>query len=243
MRARSVLVTVGLLAVIATASVLWLGGNLNSIVKKGVERYGPRVTKTDVHLAGVDLRLKEGRGTLLDLRIANPEGFSGADAISLGEITLDIDPGSLTRQPIVVETIRIVGPSLRLEVAEDGAVNLRSLQKSVNTYSARLKDHSGDDADRSPPPRVVVRELTVEGGTLALDTTTIGGESTERALGSFTLRDLGGSEGVPADQMGQEVLLAILHRAVEQGARDELKRAAQDALAEAGAFLGRIAGD
>lgn len=243
MKARRVVVILGVLAVIVVASLLWLGSNLNGLVKKGVERYGPRVTETTVRLGGVDIQLREGRGTLENLRIENPEGFSSSDAISFGEITLDIDPGSLTSEPIVVETIRIADPSLLLEVGEDGAVNLRTLQQSVNDYTSRSEEASRDPGG-SAPPRLAVKELTVDGGTLVLDATAVGGERTERTLGSFTLRDLGGADGVPADQMGQEILRAVLRRAMEKGALDELKRKAKDALGETGgALLDRITGD
>ncbi|HMB70606.1 MAG TPA: hypothetical protein VKU85_14920, partial [bacterium] len=94
-------------AVLVTVGLLWLGGNLNTIVKGAVERYGGRMTETDVRLAGVNLKLRDGRGTMTGLRIRNPDGFSGEDAVSLGEITLDVDTASLTKEPIVIEEIRI----------------------------------------------------------------------------------------------------------------------------------------
>jgi hypothetical protein len=229
MKGRGILIGLGVLAVAIVAAVLWTAGNLNSLVRKGVERYGPRITGTDVRLAGVDLELREGRGTLRGLRIGNPDGFSNDDAIALGEITLDVDPGSLAKEPIVIETIRIAGPELLLELAKDGGVNLRSLQENVADYVP--------EASAKPPPRVAVRTLTVEGGKLAVDATAVGGKRSERDLGSFTLRDVGGAEGVPADRLGQEVLRALLRQALERGAAEELKRRAKDALGEAGGFL------
>ncbi len=240
MKPRRVLIAIGVLVVIVLGALLWLGDNLNALVQKGVERYGPRVTETRVRLAGADIALRDGRGTLRGLHVANPDGFSNDDAISLGEITLDIDLGSVTDSPIVIETLLVEGPSLLLEVAENGDVNLRTLQKSVNEYASR----SADGADDSPPPRIAVKEFTLQGGTLKLDTTAIGGERTERTLDGFTLRDIGGSDGVPADELGQAALRAILDRAVAQGAVDELKERARDAIGEAGGrLLDRLTGD
>lgn len=215
--------------VLATIGLFWLGGNLNSIVKGAVERYGGRMTETDVRLAGVNLKLREGRGTLTGLRVRNPDGFSGEDAMSLGEITLDVDTESLAEEPIVIEEIRITGPKLLVELAEDGSVNLRSLQKTVEDYVPARADGGGG----SPPPRVAVRKLTLDGGTLALDATAVGGEKSERKLGGFVLTDLGGSSGVPADQLGQEVLRVMLRRSVEQGAVEELKSRAEGSLKDA----------
>ena len=180
------------------------------------------MTETDVRLAGVSLKLREGRGTMTGLRIRNPDGFSGENAVSLGEITLDVDTQSITEEPIVIEEIRISGPELLVEVAEDGSVNLRSLQKTVEGYVPAKAETGGD----KPPPRVAVRKLT-------LDATAVGGKKSEKQLGGFVLTDLGGSQGVPADQLGQEVLRAVLRRSVEQGALEELKSKAENALKDA----------
>jgi hypothetical protein len=229
MNGRKVVVGFVAAAVLASVGLLWLGGNLNTIVKGAVERYGGRMTGTDVRLAGVSLKLRDGRGTLTGLRIRNPDGFSRGDAVSLGEITLEVDTESLAKEPIVIREIRVAGPQLLVEVAADGDVNLRSLQKAVERYVPETKSGGG-----SPPPRIAVRTFSVEGGRLVLDATAVGGKRTESDLAGFVLTNPGGSEGVPADQLGQEVLRAVLKRSVEHGALDGLKQKAGEALKDAG---------
>jgi hypothetical protein len=235
MNGRKVVVGFVGVAVLATVGLLWLGGNLNAVVKGAVERYGGRMTGTDVRLAGVSLKLREGRGTLTGLRIGNPDGFSRADAVSLGEITLDVDEASLAKEPIVIREIRVAGPQLLVEMAADGGVNLRSLQKAVEGYVPEAG--SGGDGGGNPPPRIAVKTLSVEGGRLVLDATAVGGKRTENDLGGFVLTNVGGSEGVPADRLGQEILQAVLKRSVEQGALDGLKQKAEEALQDAGGGL------
>lgn len=208
---------VAIAAIAALGGVLWLGSSLNGIVKAGVERHGPKVTGTDVKLAGAEIQLREGRGTLRGLRVRNPDGFSREDAVSFGEITLDIDTGSLTKEPLVIETIRIAGPSLLLEMSKDG-VNLRVLQQHVEQYAPQQA--AGDRL-----PRIAVRSLTVEGGTLRLDARAVGGEISERKLPALTLTDVGGTKGVPADALGQEVLRAVLSGALRGAAEEGLKDA------------------
>ena len=53
---------------------------------------------------------------------------------------------------------------------------------------------------------------------------------TESDLGRITLRDLGGSAGVPADEIGQEAMRALLDEGLQEAATDELKRKAKGAL-------------
>jgi hypothetical protein len=237
---RKMVISFAVLAVIGIAVVVWIGGSLNSIVKAGVEKYGPRITETNVQLASVKLQVREGRGTLRGLRIANPEGFSRADAVSLGEITLDLDVATLGKEPIVIETIRVAGPELLLEISKDGKTNLGAIQNAAERYAppqAGGIDGSLKSTDK-PMPRIVVKKFEFAGGTLRLDPTAIGGEKSERELGSFTLTNLGGTNaGLPADQLGREMLRAVVRRAIEKGTAGELERLAKDKLGEAGGLL------
>lgn len=239
---RKILIGSCAVVIVVIGALVWLGRNLDTIIQRGIERYGSEITQTDVHLAGVDFAVREGRGTFTALRIGNPEGFSGTDAIAFGEIILDVDPGSLRSEPIVIETIAIREPALHLELNESGGVNLRVLQKSVDTYTSDGADDGGDGGNR--PPRVSVKTFSIESGRITLDATALGGERSERVLSSMTLDDLGGTDGIPADRLGKEVLRALLRRAIEQGAVDEIQRRAREALGKkAGDVLEGLTGD
>jgi hypothetical protein len=239
MKMRRVFIGLGILALVAVAVVVWIGGSLESLVKAGIEKYGPRITRTEVALSSVKLDVRGGRGTLRGLRIANPSGFSDADAVAFGEITLDLDVSTLGKEPVVIETIRIAGPEVLLELTRDGTTNLGAIRDATESYAAPQAggiDGSLKGVD-TPVPRVVVKRLEFDAGALRLDASAVGGKKSERELGSFVLTDLGGSSGVPADRLGREILRAVVRRAMEESAAGELERVARDKLGEAGNLL------
>jgi hypothetical protein len=237
--ARKLFLGLGILAAIGIAVVVWIGGSLDSLVKAGVEKYGPRITRTEVALASVKLDIRGGRGMLKGLRIANPAGFSQADALSLGEITLDLDVGSLGKEPIVIEELRVAGPELLLELAKDGGTNLGAIRDAAEKYAP--PQAGGIDGSLASPdgpmPRMIVKTLEFDAGTIRVDATAVGGTKSERELGSFTLTNLGGSSGVPADRLGREIVRTIVRRAIEESASGELERMAKDKLKDAAGLL------
>jgi hypothetical protein len=81
---------------------VYLYNSIDSIVKNGIERYGTDVCGTKVSVGSVDISLKSGTGTIHDLRVANPDGFSHDSAVVLGGATLVLDIGSLNRDPLVI---------------------------------------------------------------------------------------------------------------------------------------------
>ena len=66
---------------LATILVLLVGGfyfvysNLDEIVRTAIEEYGSQVVGTSVSVSGVSISLTEGKGTIKELRVAEPKGF------------------------------------------------------------------------------------------------------------------------------------------------------------------------
>ena len=89
-----------LVAVIVGVGV-FLYNSIDSIVKAGIEKYGSEITGTRVSVGSVDISLKSGRGTIRNVVVHNPKGFSSAHVFSLGEITVDLDVTAL-----VIEGVR-----------------------------------------------------------------------------------------------------------------------------------------
>lgn len=222
-----------ILLVLAIVVLVAIGGvvyyvlhNLDAIVKQAIEREGSAVTGTPVRVGSVDISLTEGRGTVRGLRIGNPEGFETADALSLGEITLDLVPKSVTQNPVVLDAIVIARPVATLELDPKGRVNLRVLQQHVQAYSAGRG--GGAPAPAPAPPaearRLTVRRFQFRDGTLDLRTQAAGGENASVKLPSLSLTDLGGSRGATGAQIGKQVLAAYLEHVLRIVARQQLDR-------------------
>ena len=73
------------LVVVVILAVLAVGLFLDGAIKRGVETFGPKLTKVDIKLQSVSLSLLSGAGTIKGLVVGNPEGFKTPSAISVGD--------------------------------------------------------------------------------------------------------------------------------------------------------------
>jgi len=105
--------------------------NLDRIVKKGAEVYGPEITKVSVKLDSVHIGLLTGSADIKGLVIGNPPGYKAPQAISVGEIFVRVDPLSLTKDKIVVHSIKVVSPDITFEGGLGGN-NLMTIKNNVN---------------------------------------------------------------------------------------------------------------
>ena len=100
------------LVVVVILAVLAAGLFLDGAIKRGVETFGPKLTKVDIKLQSVSLSLLSGAGTIKGLVVGNPEGFKTPSAISVGEATFALKPSSLLSDKIIIKTINVQGPEI-----------------------------------------------------------------------------------------------------------------------------------
>ncbi len=216
-------VVLAILFVIGCGAALFLFRSLDSAVRAAIEREGPRVTGTSVDVGRVRLQLREGRGEFRDLVIGNPDGFSG-DALRMGEIALDVDTGSLGGGPLTLDEIRVRAPAVRLELDARGVSNLQRIRDHVQAYAPAGGGGSGPD--------LVVRRLVFEDAKVQVDATALGGKESEWTLPPLELADLGGRDGIPADQLAQVALEALVREVTKKAATEELTGRLKDAAGE-----------
>ena len=215
------------LVVLVGVALFYLASNLDSIVRAAIERYGSEALGAQVRVATVEIALREGRGSIRGLRVANPEGYSAADAFRLGEITLQIDPGSLTASPIRVPQVRIVAPEVRYELAGRTS-NLQTLLDHVNARSAGTTGSGaggeGAAADAAAP-RIAIESFVFEQGRVDAELGVIGAAETGVDLPPVRLQSIGGRDGATPEEIAQVVMRAFLRsatRAVAQAPTDRL---------------------
>src|SRR3989441_9729678 len=103
---RGIVVLLVLLVLAVGVSIYFLG----SIVKKGVETVGPRITRTEMKLDSATLSLLSGSGKLKGLFIGNPEGFKTESAIKAGSVSVSVVPGSVFSDKIHVTRVEVRAP-------------------------------------------------------------------------------------------------------------------------------------
>lgn len=233
------------LLIIAIAGVaVYFYNNMDSIVKNAIERTGSEITGTKVSVGSVDISLKTGRGTIRDVRVDNPEGYADGDALSLGEITLDLDVGSLNRDPIVIQQVVVSAPVVNAEVDEKLVTNVGVIRNHINGYrAASAPPANGDKQDAGYEKHFTIHSFDMNEGVLRGDATRIGQRKGEYALPPLELSNVGGSRGARPEVLGKMIASAIFTR-IQQAAADHMKAVAAERIKqEIGERLGEILGD
>jgi len=117
--------------VIAIIIVLVIGiSNLGPMIKRAVNTYGPRITKTEVRLVDVDVSIFSVEANLKGFYLGNPKGFKPPKAISVGSIYVDVGGGAVTGETIIIDKIEVVRPEVTYEKVR-GTDNLRTILNNL----------------------------------------------------------------------------------------------------------------
>ena len=221
---------VAILVIAGIGGVFFLLSNLNSIVAQVIEKQGSDVVATDVAVSGVDISLRDGRGTIAGLSIASPDGFAVRHAFTLGEITVDIDLNSLREEPIVIDEIRVQGPVVNAEFLKAGSSNISELQKNVQQYAASIDGGGGGEGGQKSEDqkRIRIKRFVFEEGRIEVDAEALGLEKRSLNLPAISLDDIGGAEGARPDAIAMAVLDALTRKASTEIAKAEIKQKVQD---------------
>ena len=213
---------IGGLIVIVIIAVAVLVSNLDSIIKAGVEKFGPEMTGATVTLEAVEISARSGEGRLAGLTVGNPAGFKTESAFRLGEISIKIDVKSIAGDTIVIREIVIKAPEITYELG-NGSNNLDTLKRNVEAFIAAKTGKSsagdgaggGDNAGNSASKagggkNLIIESLVIEDGRVNVSAVFLGGRSLGVTLPAIRLKDLGKKEGgVPAGEIAAEILARI----------------------------------
>jgi hypothetical protein len=218
-----VALALGIAAVVAAGGyLLW---SLDARVARAIEAHGSEIFGTRVDVDAVDIELAAGRGTIRNLRVANPDGYSDADAISLAQIEIAIDARSLGEQPFRITSVRIGDALVNVELHDDGGSNLEQLTRHVS------RDSDGDAPAGSDPQRLAIGEFDFAGGEILLSRP--GVEADRVKLPGLELSALGGSSGATGGEIGEQIARALLRRVAAATAGREIGRAVEKELGPA----------
>jgi hypothetical protein len=192
--ARRLLIPGGILVAIVVAVVLYLGSNLDSIVKKAITKVGSDMTGVSVSVDKVKIALADGRGEIGGLVVDNPRGYKGPHAFQLGSIALALGPDAAGSDPIVIRELTIEAPDIVYDKGENGS-NIEAIQRNVDAYSQAHPEGDGarekpKDGDTASAKRFIIESLQIRGGKIQLM-----GRDKVIDLPPLRLRDVGKSRG------------------------------------------------
>jgi uncharacterized protein involved in outer membrane biogenesis len=190
---------VGIALVVIIAAVLIIGiSNLGPIIKTAVNKYGPAMTKTDLRVKDVNISLFSGKATLKDFYLGNPKGFKSPEAMSVNAIYVDVNEKSITRDPIIIDRIEVVGPNITYEKVRR-ADNFQSILINVKRSADTSKSSSSSKkaSKESTGKKFVIRDLIITDGKVNMDVDTQAGSSisASASLPKIHLKNVGEKSG------------------------------------------------
>lgn len=220
---------------VLSGGAMWFlaGGSLNEFIKTQIETVGTQVTEQPVTVKTVDIKLTSGAGTILGIDLPNPKTYSQPSAFSLGEITLDINLESLTSSPIIVDAIVIKSPKAFVEFTQDGGSNIKDLIDAIERNTPKSGAEATEEASTSDTkePMIAVSKIVLADTSLAIDLSAFGNKAHSATLPDIVLNNVGGSEGLPASQLGSAIVkqaLSNIWKQAKKTQKDKLKEALKD---------------
>jgi len=201
---RKLLLTVFVvLIVVLGGGAIWVYLKGEDALRTAVERQGPEVLGAPVSLAGISFSPLSGQAGFEGLTIGNPEAFSDAEAVRLGQFGIRLEPMSLFSDVIEIPEIRIDSPRIRIEPGR-GGTNLQALQRNVEAFTGPQ-----EETETAPTP-VRIRDLRINGAEVVIGGGPIGFSDQTLGLPDIHLQDLGGAEGIAPSQALKRVFEALM---------------------------------
>jgi len=233
---KKLIILVGVLVLIAGGAFIFLSGDaINALIKTKIEQVGSDVTEQSVTVNRVDMKLLKGAGTINGLVLANPSNYTAPSVFSLNEITLDINLKSLGTDLIVIDQIIIDKPQAVVEFTENGGANIKDILDAIKKNTAGDSTAVSESGTDKAEPVIRVNKFVLAGVALTVDLTKIGNKSHEAKLADINLTNIGGESGMPASQLGAELVKQALSSIWQQAKKEQidiLKDQAKDKVKE-----------
>lgn len=234
---KKIALGLSLIVVVVAAALFWLRGNIDGLVKDGIEKYGSAMTQATVSVGAVEIRASDGGGAIRNLTLGNPKGFKTSHAVKVGEISLAIDIASVAKEVVIVRKIVIEAPDIIYEKGE-GLTNFDAIQKHVADYLGPAENKQQEGGKK-----LIVEELTVRNAKAQASAAFMNGKTVAVPLPDITLRNLGKAKGgITAGELGQEIVQALKQKLAAAVSFDNLAKSAGQALDKAGSAVKNLFG-
>jgi hypothetical protein len=216
MNKKTFRIVVIIVLVVVVAAVAVVVTNLGRIIKEGVERYGPQITKVTVTVDQVNIGLLTGSAEVKNLVVGNPTGYTAPQAISVGDVHVAVDPTTVLSDKIVIRSINVESPDVTFEGGLSGN-NLTQILDNINgtatTNSTTVTTATGKT---KPAKKLEVDDLVISGAKVHVNLTGFGGKQMTLSLPDIHLTNLGtGPNGITPAGLTSQVFSSLTSATVK----------------------------
>ncbi|MBQ8482336.1 MAG: hypothetical protein IJ532_07375 [Alphaproteobacteria bacterium] len=177
-----------------------------SIVRNIVHQQGSAVVGTDVNIGTIKLSLKDGNGSVSNITVANPKGYSQDYIIKLGDVAVSVDKESVIKlaketaqktgskiKTVVINEIRVSKPEVTYELMNLNKSNSDDIMANIkkNTASSS-KQPEKKKAESDVEYKVAIKKVTVANGKATVAANLLGAsQSLSLDLPTITISNLG----------------------------------------------------
>jgi hypothetical protein len=238
---------IGLGAIVILLIVVVVVGisKLGPLVKVAVNTYGPKITDTELRVEDVGISLFSAEAKLKKFFLGNPKGFKSPSAMKVGSIFVDVDQGSITKNPIIINRIEVIEPEITYE-KRGKSDNFQSILNNVQKNVPQKGSAKNETAEEGPGKQLIINDFIVKKGKVNLAVAMAGGilgdQEIKADLPDIHLKDIGKKKGgASAAEVAKEIFAALYAKiqspAVIGALQDQIKslggtsvKAAEEAL-------------
>lgn len=223
---KGLLLIIFLLLLIVAAAGFYVASNLGGLIKTGINDQAPAMLGVPVSVGAVDISLIDATLSLKQLKIANPEGFSDANAFELGRIEIDLDRESLqallTSSTPVVVVDRIVIDGAEVNAEQIGTrTNLQVLKDKVTKATASTSSQSSSSSESTKTPNVAIALFEFTNAKAMVSSDRLGDQAVD--IPNLTLENIGTPEkGISIDSAAQAILQPLMKKVIAQVQKEAL---------------------
>ena len=219
-----VMIIAGVIIVAVIVLVVLVLSNLGPVIKTAVNTYGPKITKTEVHLSDVDVSLLSAQAEIKKFYLGNPAGFKSPEAMTVKSIYIDMNEKSLLEDPIIIEKIEVVAPEITYEKMS-GTDNFQAILNNIKRAAGKEKASEKKSGEKGKGKKIIIKDFILRDGKIKLVTSILGGEGISSPLPDIHLRNIGQKEGgaSPAEAL-KEIFTTLYAKIISPDVTNVLNR-------------------
>lgn len=213
--------------VIIVAVVVFVGlSNLGPIIKQAVNTYGPKITKTELHVSDVGVSILSAEAKIKNFFLGNPKGFKTPSAVKVGAVFVNVEEKSLAGNPIIIDRIEVKSPEITYE-KKGKTDNFQSILNNVNKATASGKSSTTASEDQQAGKKLIIRDFIVSNGkvNVALEMYGLGEKEISVPLPEIHLKDIGKEkDGASAAEVSKQIFAALYAKITSGAVTDAINQ-------------------